>query len=351
MTALPAAAPALAAHAAQMRWRRGCVAVLAGLVLAALLASLMSGPSPLPPLEALRALILPDEAERVARVIVWTVRLPQALTALLVGAALALAGAEMQTILDNPLASPFTLGISSAASFGAALALILGVSVPGLPAEWLVPANAFLFAALAMALLRSVAGRPGTGPSTLVLLGIALVFAFNAMVALLQYTASQSALQQFVFWTMGSVGQTGWGRIGVLALALAVVAPLSWRARWMLTALRLGEDRARSFGIDTGRLRTMALIRITLLSALSVAFVGTIGFVGLVGPHIARLLVGEDHVHFLPASALTGALVMLLAAILSELIVQGVVLPIGIVTSLVGVPVFLALVLRRKDGL
>lgn len=340
-----------ATHAGRLRAKRIWVAALVAVTLAAFAADVLLGPTALSAEGALRALFGLQTESRTDGFIVWNVRLPAAMTAFLVGACLALAGAEMQTILDNPLASPFTLGISSAASLGAALALILGLSVPGLPAAWIVPVNAFLFAAGAMALLYAVSSRPGRGPATLVLLGIAMVFAFNALVALVQYMASQSALQQFVFWTMGSVSQTSWGRVGVLALCLAVIFPLSFRARWQLTALRLGEDRARSFGIDTRRLRAMALLRVTLLASLSTAFVGTIGFVGLVGPHIARLIVGEDHAYYLPASALVGATVMLAAASVGELLIPGVVLPTGIVTSLVGIPVFLVLVLRRREGL
>lgn len=135
----------------------------------------------------------------------------------------------------------------------------------------------------------------------------------------------------------------------VLALILALVAPWSYAARWKLTALRLGEDRARSFGINVGRLRFAALLRVSLLAATAVAFVGTIGFIGLVGPHIARLLIGEDHRFFLPASALAGALVMSLSSVAGKAMVPGVLVPVGIVTALVGVPVFVTLILARRE--
>jgi len=344
----PAARGEADGYRALLRRRRILVGGLALLLAISVFVDLAVGPAGLGLEQAFRALFGLDGASRADGIIMWQVRLPQALTAILVGGALSLAGAEMQTILDNPLASPFTLGVSSAASLGAALAFILGVSVPGLPATWLVPGNAFVFAFASVMILQTVASRRGMAPDTLVLLGIAMVFAFNALVALLQFVASEAALQQFVFWTMGSISQTSWTKIAILAIALALVFPASFAARWQLTALRFGADRARSFGVPVARLRFLTLLRISLLAALSVAFVGTIGFVGLVGPHIARLLVGEDHRFFLPASLLTGATVMSLASIASKTLIPGVLLPVGIVTSLVGIPIFVALILRQR---
>ncbi|NKE44051.1 iron ABC transporter permease [Roseomonas frigidaquae] len=333
--------------------RRATLLVLlaAGLVLAFLL-DVATGPARLSLGTVLQTLLAGPGAtgpgaEGMNGLIIWQVRLPQALMAILVGAALALAGAEMQTVLDNPLASPFTLGVSSAASLGAALALVLGSGVPFVPQAWLVPANAFLFSLGAMTLLLGLARLRGAGVQALVLFGIALVFAFNALVALLQFLATEQALQQLVFWTMGSLSRASWPQVGALAAAMALVLPFTARAAWRLTALRLGEDRARSFGVDTAATRRGALLRVSLLAGLSVAFVGTIGFVGLVGPHAARLLVGEDHRFFLPASALCGALLLALASVIGKLAVPGLMLPIGIVTALIGVPVFLALVLGR----
>ncbi len=324
---------------------------LAVALLAAFLLDVATGPARLPLRTVLDTLLAgPGGAGGQAgplSVIVWNVRLPFAVMAVLVGAALALAGAEMQTVLDNPLASPFTLGVSSAASLGAALAIVLGRGIPWVPQDWLIPANAFLFALGAMLLLHLLARMRGAGVQSLVLFGIALVFAFNALVALLQFVATEQALQQLVFWSMGSLARASWDKIGLLALAMAVVIPFSARAAWRLTALRLGEDRARSFGVDTVATRRGALLRVSLLAGISVAFVGTIGFIGLVGPHAARLLVGEDHRFFLPASALCGALLLSLSSVAGKLVVPGLLVPIGIVTALIGVPVFMALVLGR----
>ena len=335
-------------HARQVSRRIALIALLGVAMLCAFLADMATGPSGLPLSDLLGALLRPDEVPAPMRIIVWDVRLPQALLALLVGASLSLAGAEMQTILDNPLASPFTLGVSSAASLGAALALVMGIGLPGTGGPWAISANAFLFAFASVLLLQAMSRMRGSGPETLVLIGIALVFTFNALVALIQFVASQEALQQLVFWGMGSLTRGNWEKLGVLALFLALVVPFSMLASWKLTALRLGAERARSFGVDVGRLRFVSLLRVSLLAATSVAFVGTIGFIGLVGPHIARLLVGEDHRFFLPASLLTGALVLSLSSVASKVLLPGAVLPVGIVTSLVGVPFFIALIFARR---
>ena len=350
MTAAELAVSADAVLQAYRRLVARRVLILAGLLVlcvAAFLLDLVTGPSSLTPLQVLAGVFSPDALSAPQQAIIWQVRLPYALMAVLVGAALSLAGAEMQTILNNPLASPFTLGVSSAASFGAALAIVLGVSLPFVPAEWMVPINAFVFAFGSVLLLQAMARRRSAGVETVVLLGIALVFAFNALVALVQFLSSQEALQQLVFWSMGSLSRATWNHVGVLAAVLALVLPFSWMAAGRLTSLRLGEDRARSFGVDVGRLRFLTLLRVSLLAATSVAFAGTIGFIGLVGPHMGRLLLGEDHRFLLPASVLCGALVMSLASVASKTLVPGAIMPVGIVTAIVGVPVFLFLIFRN----
>lgn len=342
-------AAAVAAYGQAMRRRVLIVAGLGLLGLCAFALDISTGPSSLPLRDVWAGLFDPSRLTLPEVTIIRDVRLPYALMAILVGAALSLAGAEMQTILNNPLASPFTLGVSSAASFGAALAIVLGFSLPFIPPDWMVPLNAFIAAFGSVLLLEALARSRAAGVEGVVLFGIALVFTFNALVALLQFVASQEALSQLVFWGMGSLARATWSNLAVLGIVVAVTVPFSLRAADAMTALRLGEDRARSFGIDIARLRLASLFRISALAATAVAFVGTIGFIGLVGPHIARLLVGEDHRFLLPASMLTGAVVMSLASVISKMLVPGVLLPVGIVTSMVGVPVFLALILRRPE--
>ncbi|QDI19644.1 iron ABC transporter permease [Serratia marcescens] len=333
-----------------LRHRLLMMGVLALAILGSLLLDFTMGPSGLSLSSLWQTLLDPAAADAGTRVIVWDIRLPYALMAVVVGFALGLAGAEMQTILNNPLASPFTLGVSSAAAFGAALAIVLGIGIPGIPDQWFISANAFIFALFAALMLDGITRWTRVATSGVVLFGIALVFTFNALVSMMQFIASEDSLQGLVFWTMGSLARASWDKLGILFGVFAVLLPLSMMSSWKLTALRLGEDRAVSFGIDVRRLRLATLLRISILSALAVAFVGPIGFIGLVAPHIARMIFGEDHRFYLPASALIGALVLSMASVASKNLVPGVIIPVGIVTSLVGVPFFLSIILRHRGN-
>lgn len=323
------------------------LAILAALILALLTSvgfDLSLGPAPFSVPEVLNAILDPASSGRQVEVVIWTIRMPIAAMAVVVGAALAVAGAQMQTILNNPLASPFTLGISAAASFGAALALAFGVVLIPAAADYMVPLNAFVVALLVAGLIHVLSMKRGVTVQTIVLLGIALVFSFNALLSLVQFFASSEALAAVVFWTMGSLTKATWPKVFLTAGILVAVLPLFIRRAWALTAMRLGDERAASFGIDVARLRLETLMLVSLLAAIPVAFVGTIGFVGLVGPHIARMLIGEDQRFFLPASALSGALILSASSVASKSLMTGAVLPIGIVTSLIGIPFFVILI-------
>lgn len=354
--AAPGHPPAGGAQRLAQRYRhlaRKRLAALWGLsvlLCACVLADMACGPSGLGLADVLQGLLRPGALDTAQQVIVWQVRLPYALMAVVVGASLGLAGAEMQTALNNPLASPFTLGVSAAAAVGASVAVVTGLTWVVWSENLAIPVLAFLGAATATGLIQLLAWRQGASVDTVVLFGIALLFTFEALLWLLQYVADSSALQQIVFWTMGSLGRATWIKIATVAAVLSACALWSATDAWALTALRAGEDQARSFGIAVERLRMLTLLRVSLLAATALSFVGTIGFVGLVGPHMARLLLGEDHRYLLPGSALAGALMLSMASILSKTLVPGVVLPIGIVTALVGVPLFMALVLRQRRG-
>lgn len=340
---------AMTDHDRLVRRRLGVIGGLAALVLAGMILDLITGPAGISPRQLVEALFFGQGGNAAVQVIVWQVRLPTALLAVLVGASLSLAGAEMQTILDNPLASPFTLGVSSAAAFGAALAIVMGLTLPMVPKGIAVSVNAFA-AAFGSVLLIQMFARIRGGTSALVLFGIALVFGFNALVAAIQFIAPTDSLQQLVFWTMGSLSGADTASVTVLALLLAATTPFSLRAAWPMTLLSLGEERAQSLGVHPGRLRFACLLRASMLASLAVACAGTIGFVGLIGPHVARLLVGQDHRYFLPASILAGAAILSFSSVAAKLVLPGVLLPIGIVTSLVGLPCFIALLLSGRGG-
>ena len=306
------------------------------------------GPANFTIAEVLQALFNADSVSAQLRVVVWDIRMPIALMAVTVGASLSVAGAQMQTILANPLASPFTLGISAAASFGAALALVAGTALLPIAVNYMVPLNAFVMAMIAALFIYFASTLRGVTVETIVLLGIALVFTFNALLSLLQYLASEQALAAVVFWTMGSLTKATWPKVAITALVLVATVPLFARQAWALTALRLGEEKAASFGVDVRRLRLSTMMTVSLLAAIPVSFVGTIGFIGLVGPHIARMLVGEDQRFFLPASVLCGALLLSVTSVVSKSILPGAILPIGVITALVGVPFFFVLIFGSR---
>ncbi len=329
-------------------WSRlAVIGVLVAALLVSVLFDVATGPSPLSVPDIVTGLFDRSALPRGQAVILWDLRLPFAAMAVLVGAALGLAGAEMQTVLNNPLASPFTLGVSAAATLGASLVIVMDLSVPGIGATYLIPAGAFVFAVGSVMVIQMLARSFGATTDTVVLFGIAMLFAMNALLWLVQYVASPDALQQMVFWTMGSLGRSTWDKVAVVAAVLGVCLPLSMRKVWAMTALRGGEDQAKSFGIPVETLRLRVLLRVSILAAAAVAFVGTIGFIGLVGPHIARLALGEDHRFYLPGSALAGALLLSLASIASKNLIPGLILPVGIVTALVGIPLFMTLILTQ----
>ena len=321
---------------------------LAVLLVLSICVDLALGPARYSLAQVMEGLFTPSSADDQLRVIIWEIRMPVALMAVIVGASLSIAGVQMQTILNNPLASPFTLGISAGAGFGAALALAFGVSLFPFALAYIIPVNAFIMAMLTSMAIYGLSLRRGVTSETIVLLGIALVFIFNALMSLIQFFASEQAVAAVVFWTMGSLTKATWPKVWISLAVLAASAPLLARRGWALTAMRLGEAKAESMGIKLRSLRLEVLVIVSLLASISVSFVGTIGFIGLVGPHIARMLLGEDQRFLLPGAALSGALILSVGSILSKTIIPGTVIPIGIVTAIVGIPFFLYLILNRR---
>lgn len=333
------------------RGRRKAIAI-ALLVLGAIasfLVAVVVGPIDLSLSDVFRAVFDPDSVDQQTETVVRTLRLPAAVMAVLVGASLGLSGAQMQTILDNPLAEPFTLGISAAAALGAAVSIVMGWTLI-LNAQLNLALTAALSALFAVLIIAGAAIWRGASAESMILLGIALSFFFQAVLSLLQYVASNEALQQIVFWTMGSMQRASWTANIVIAVVLALAIPFCAVNSWRLTALRLGDDRAAAMGINVQRLRVTTLLVASLLAAASVAFTGIIGFIGLVGPHIARMIVGEDQKFFLPGAAAAGAMLMSLAYAVSLSIIPGVAIPLGIITALVGVPFFVFLIFTRSRG-
>lgn len=346
-------APVPSASAA---WRarsrhRGVALAAALLALGALvLVDLATGPSGMTARELWHtALAGPGGADRAAAAILFQIRLPQTAMSLIVGGALGLAGLMMQTILANPLASPFTLGFSAAAGFGAALALMFGTTLALPLPDWLLtPACAFAATLLATLLVWTVSRLKGSAPEILVLAGIAVLFFFQSLQSLVQFMASPEVLQQIVFWLFGSLLKADWTAVKVSAAIVALCLPFIARETWALTTLRMGEANAESLGLDTDALRRRVFLITAALTAAAVSFTGTIGFVGLIAPHAARAMVGEDHRYALPLSAVTGAVILASASVAAKLLSTGAAIPVGIVTAIAGIPMLALVILTHR---
>jgi iron complex transport system permease protein len=341
-------APEVQFYSLLIRRKLALIFVLSVLCAISLVADIATGPASLGLADVWRALFHPDQSAGNTQVIVRVMRLPIALMAIAAGSSLGLAGAVMQTILGNPLASPYTLGIGSGAAFGASLAIVAGVGVVPAFGEYLVSVNAFFFSMLACMLIYFLGKNRRMSTETMVLSGIALLFIFQALQALLQYRASEGEVQAIVFWSFGSLQRVNGLKTACVFAVLSICLPVLMKFSWAFNGLLAGEEKASSFGIRVVHLKIASFVAISLLTAVSVCFVGTIGFIGLAGPHIARMLVGEDQRFYLPVSALCGALLLSVSSIISKSIVPGAVFPIGIVTSIIGVPFFFALIWRSR---
>lgn len=338
----------LEAYAALTRRRTALLCMMSAALAFSLLLDLSAGPASLGISEIIGGILDPDGLDPRHRVILWQVRMPDALIAVVVGACLGLAGIESQTILDNPLASPFTLGVSAAAVLGASVAIVLAPTMPLIPQTAALPALALVFALGAGLVILAVVRFGGGARETVVLFGIAMVFLCNALTSALHYIADADAIQQIVFWTIGNLTKAGWWEVAIVTACFLAVLPFSLRHVWWMTMLRGGEAYARSAGLDVARLRIQVIFRTSVLAAFAVCFVGAIGFVGLVGPHVARLLLGEDHRALVPGAALCGALMLSIASFLSKSVLPGAIVPVGILTAVIGVPVFLGLLALQR---
>ena len=286
------------------------------------------------------------ESSWLADVCVWNLRLPRILLGIVAGIGLGVAGAVMQAILRNPLASPYTLGISSGAGFGASLAILAGAGIVG--GDYLIIGNAFVFALLCSFIILGLSSRKGATPETMILAGIAMMYLFGAMTTILQYFGEAEAVKEAVFWMVGDLDRSSWPKLPLLTGAIACCIPLLMVKSWDLNVMGAGDETATSLGVNVRRTRIVTMVVATLLVACIVCFTGTIGFIGLVAPHLTRLAIGGDNRFVLPVSGLMGAVLLITADLVARQIIAPVILPVGAVTAFMGAPLFLYMIMKRR---
>lgn len=276
--------------------------------------------------------------------IVWELRLPRALLASICGAGLAICGAVLQSMMRNPLADPFMMGISSGASTGAALVLVTGVG-----GALSLSAGAFAGALTAFVLVLILAAAAGGGEDRVVLAGVAGTQLFSAITSFIVFSSADAQKTRGVlFWLLGSLGGATWDQVALCAVACTVGIALCWTQSDALDAFAFGHDAAASLGVSVTRVRILLLATTALLTAVLVSAAGAIGFVGLVLPHAARIIVGPAHRRLLVVTALAGAIFLVWIDTVARTVFAPQELPVGVVTALVGVPIFVLLLARRK---
>lgn len=323
-------------------------------LLMTMLLCVCAGSVPLSPGETLQILwrgLTGTEASGSGEAIILRVRLPRVLCVALTGASLSLCGAAMQGLLRNPLADGSTLGVSSGASLGAVLAIVLGMQFPGLPfAGTMVMAMLFAFGSLALILTLAYALDRSLATGTIILIGVVFSMFVSSLMNLL-ITFAGEKIKSITFWTLGSLSGSTYVNALTLLLALTVCGGVLLALGGALNAFALGEEQAQHLGVSVRRVKLTVMAAVSVLLGVCVSIGGTIGFVGLVIPHMVRLVLGPDHRRLLPASMLAGAVFLLLADLVGRTLLSPIELPIGVVTSLVGAVAFLVIFYRsRKRG-
>lgn len=287
--------------------------------------------------------------------VIWNIRMVSIVACVLVGVGLAVAGVVLQCVLRNPLGDSYTLGLSSAAAFGASFAIIFmqagssGTSVIAINNPYITTICAFCFSLLATAGILALTKITRISAETMILAGIAINAIFTACLSIMQYIASSTQLTNIISWMFGDLSSTRvtWNLNLILLVILVPICLYFFYRRWDYNAIDSGEETAKGLGINTERERTISMVLSVLLSSVIVSFFGIIAFIGLLGPHIARMIIGGDHRYLIPASMVIGAMVMLLSYEIGLNAMNPVVLPVGIVTSLLGGPLFIYLLIRR----
>jgi iron complex transport system permease protein len=275
--------------------------------------------------------------------IVWQIRIPRVLGAILAGIGLGVSGCISQNVLRNPMASPFTLGISQGAALGATLSIVLfNQNIP-----YLTPLFAFLGAMMTTVLIILLSSRFKVTPEAMILAGVSLSSLFSALTTIIQYFANEVKIAAVIFWTFGDIGRISLKDIKIIFIVILLGTLYFVSRRWDYNSLEGGDETAKSLGINVERERIVSMLITSLISAVITASVGVIGFVGLIAPHIMRRFVGNDYRFLIPGSALFGGLLLLVSDTLARTVISPIVLPVGAITSLLGAPFFLYLLSLR----
>lgn len=283
------------------------------------------------------------EVDRQLDVVIFNIRLPRIILALLVGAGLSVAGCAFQSLFSNPLATPDTLGVASGASFGAALAILMGMSLVG------VQITALVLGVAAVALTWLSGSGKGRGLSSVVLSGIMIGSLFNSLLSLVKFTAdTETQLPAITYWLMGSLSSAGYDTLKLGAPPIILGILVLFLLRWQLNVLPLGDDEARSMGVNVRALRIAVVICATLITASCVSMCGQVGWVGLLIPHICRMAFGSNHRALIPASVSVGACFMVIVDTVARS-VSAAEIPVSILTAIIGAPFFIIL-MRRSGG-
>lgn len=290
-----------------------------------------------------------QEASRQEQVIIWDSRVPGAIAAVLTGAALSAGGAVMQTVLRNPLADSYTMGISSGAFFGVTIAAIAGISlIPGVGGDLMTIINAFACSLIPVAIILLISRKRRMTPTKIILIGIAIMYVFSAVSTLLMLTADSETLADVYAWRIGTLSHIDWGHVGIMTVFVALGLTYLMLNNKKYNLMMAGDHCAQSMGIDTKRTTLTSLSVVSLVTAAVVSFTGTIGFVGLVGPHIARIFVGSESKYLIPASAAFGAAFLLIADCIAR-VSGNYGLPVGVISALIGCPLFIFILVKMKS--
>ncbi|KPA12618.1 iron ABC transporter permease [Candidatus Magnetomorum sp. HK-1] len=288
-------------------------------------------------------------------IIIWNIRLPQSLTAIAAGGGLAISGVVMQSVLRNPLASPMTLGLSHAAAFGAAFSVMFlktgimkssGLGSIIISNPYTTTLSAFIFCLISTGVVLIISSLRRTSPEVMVLSGVAMGWIFMAATLFLQFFADDIQLASMVFWTFGDTARASWYELGIISIALMFSIAYFFFNGWNYNAIDAGDETAKGLGVNVNRVRIVGMLVASMITSIIVALLGIIGFVGLVCPHMTRRLIGDDHRFLIPGSCIAGSILLISADTTARLLIAPHTLPVAIITSFLGAPVFIYLIVK-----